>query len=517
MQNPDEHDLGPIDLADGEWRAVTAGEKKVLLSRSGDNLFAVGAECPHAGGPLIEGARNGSRIVCPWHKAAFCLRTGAMLEPPALDPLPRYPVRSEAGRIFVATKPVEGPERLAVNDARTFVIVGGGAAGAVAAQTLREEGFDGAIIVLDRENRVPYDRTVLSKYHLSGNEGAEKTPLQSQRWYRAHRIDRRTADVTGIDMLARRVRCANGMTFSYDKALIATGAQPEPLKIPGHALANVFTLRSRADADAILAQAEQSKRATILGTSFIGMEVAAALRERGLNVTVIGKEDVPFEKQLGKDIGRVLLDLHESKGVAFRLGAEIAALEGNHAVSGVRLASGETIASDLVVAGFGVKPVTDFTESIALRKDGGIPVDETLRVNDDLYAAGDVAAFPYRDDTLRIEHWRVAQQHARIAARNMLGGDMRVNAPPVFWTIQYMNRLDYIGHAETWNDLIVHGDLRERRFLAYYVKDGCVSAATGMDRDADMAALVELFAMRDWSPEELGSDPQRMLFSVQAN
>ena len=384
----------------------------------------------------------------------------------------------------------------------------GGAAGAVAAQTLRQEGFGGRIVILDRENRVPYDRTTLSKYFLSGEQGAEKSPLQPQSFYRQHRIERNTAEITRLGAAERRFVCADGSVFSYDAALLATGGAPKRPPIPG--AEKLLLLRNRADADAILARAERSERAVVLGASFIGMEVAASLRERGLDVTVVAREKAPFEKQLGTPIGGVFTRLHESRGVQFRLGEEIAAIPD----AGVALKSGETLRADLVVAGFGVAPVTDYVTGIGRNEDGSITVDATLLAADNLFAAGDIARFPLRGDgqPIRVEHWRVAEQHGRVAALNMLGRRVRYEAVPVFWTIQYLKRLDYIGHAADWDDIVVHGDLEKPEFLAYYVKDGRVAAAVGLDRDQDTAALVELFeTKRDWTPDALGPNPASVL------
>jgi NADPH-dependent 2,4-dienoyl-CoA reductase/sulfur reductase-like enzyme len=279
-------------------------------------------------------------------------------------------------------------------------------------------------------------------------------------------------------------------------------------------LGNVFLLRSRQDADAILAQAERSERAVVLGASFIGMEVAASLRERGLEVTVVGMESAPFEKQLGARVGSAFVGLHRKQGVNFRLGAGVQDLEGEHDVAAVGLVSGERLPADLVVIGFGVKPVTAFVQGVPLNKDGSITVDATLKAADGLYAAGDIARFPYRGTSIRVEHWRVAQQHGRTAALNMLGQGVRYDAVPVFWTIQYMKRLDYIGHASEWDDIIVHGDLEKPEFLAYYVRNGLVAAAAGLDRDKETAALIALFEQRqDWTPEALGDTPSRLLES----
>jgi apoptosis-inducing factor 3 len=296
--------------------------------------------------------------------------------------------------------------------------------------------------------------------------------------------------------------------------LLATGATPRLPHLPGADLGNVFLLRSRHDADAILAQAERSERAVILGTSFIGMEVAASLRERGLQVTVAGKEHAPFEKQLGARIGNAFVGLHHKQGVDFRLGEEVKALDGKQKVKAVTLANGERLPADLVVVGFGVKPVTGYVRGVPVNEDGSITVDATLKAADGLYAAGDIARFPYHGVPIRIEHWRVAEQHGRTAALNMMGQGVRYDAVPVFWTIQYLKRLDYIGHAKDWDNLVVHGDLEKPEFLAYYVKNGRVVSAAGLDRDKETAALIALFEQsQDWTPEALGDSPSRLLRS----
>jgi NADPH-dependent 2,4-dienoyl-CoA reductase/sulfur reductase-like enzyme/nitrite reductase/ring-hydroxylating ferredoxin subunit len=504
-------DIGELP-AQGLHEIEVEGEK-VLLFRDGETITAVAGTCPHAGGPLAQGVRNGKRLVCPWHKATFCLATGAVLEPPAVDPLARWEVRSESGRIALS-RPSPAIPPAPGTDPRRFVIIGAGAAGAVAAQHLRELGFAGRILMLDRDNRVPYDRTLLSKYVLSGERGGEKSPLQTQAFYRQHGIERLTEHVRSIDVASRRIACASGAEFQYDAALLAPGGTPRRPDLPGAELAGVFLLRSRADADALLAQAERSGRAVVLGASFIGMEVAASLRERGLDVTVVGKERAPFQKQLGERIGRAFTGLHERQGVAFRLGQAPAAIEGGPAVRAVRLQNGERLAADLVVIGFGIAPATKDIDGIPKNEDGSVAVDATLRLADCLYAAGDVARFPLfgSGDPIRVEHWRVAQQHGRVAAANMLGRACRYDPAPVFWTIQYRKRLDYVGHADRWDDIVVHGDLNEPNFLAYYVGAGRVRAVCGLDRDRDTAAVIELFGMRqDWTAAELGPHPAALL------
>jgi NADPH-dependent 2,4-dienoyl-CoA reductase/sulfur reductase-like enzyme/nitrite reductase/ring-hydroxylating ferredoxin subunit len=514
-----EYDIAMLkELLEGKPHAVDIFGTTILLYREGATVSAIGATCPHAGAPLAEGIRDRHRLICPWHKAEFCLRTGRHLAPPAIDDLPRYETRFKDGRVMVTLPAVSIEAPSPSSDHRTFLIIGAGAAGAVAAQTLREEGFGGRVIMLDQANRVPYDRTLLSKYHLSGQTASEKTPLQTQSFYQERRIERHTGKVEMLDAAGRKVRCVGGEVIAYDAALVATGGTPMALNISGAHLRNVFLLRSIADADAILAQAEKSERAVVLGLGFIGMEVAASLRERGLAVTVVGQEAAPFQKQLGEEVGQAFIRLHRQHGVEFRLGTRVQALAGEQEVKSVILETGEHLDADLVVVGFGIKPVTDFVKGIALNDDGSITVDRNLRAADGLYAAGDVARYEYRGQDLRVEHWRVAQQHGRVAALNMLGRAVPYEAVPVFWTIQYFKQLDYIGHALSWDRIVLHGDMEKPEFLAYYVKDGRVAAAAGFDRNDHTAALIALFDRRqDWTAEELGESPANLLAYLQEN
>jgi NADPH-dependent 2,4-dienoyl-CoA reductase/sulfur reductase-like enzyme/nitrite reductase/ring-hydroxylating ferredoxin subunit len=511
------HDVANLDeLPERKPHPVDIEGTPILLYREGVSVSAIGATCPHAGAPLAEGIRDGHRLICPWHKAEFCLRTGRHLVPPAVDDLPHYETRIEDGRVMVALPAVAATAAPTLPDSRTFLIIGAGATGAIAAQTLREEGFGGRIIMLDQVNRVPYDRTLLSKYHLSGQQGSEKSPLQTQSFYKERGIERRTGKAEMLDVARREVRCAGGEVIAYDTALVATGGTPMAPKLPGAHLRNVFLLRSIADADAILEQAERSERAVVIGLGFIGMEVAASLRERGLAVTVVGRDAAPFCRQLGEEVGQAFVTLHRQQGVEFRLGAGVRALAGERRVESVVLESGEHLDADLVVIGFGVKPATDFVEGVALNDDGSITVDRYLRAADRLYAGGDIARYTYRGQDLRVEHWRVAQQHGRMAALNMLGKAVPYDTVPVFWTIQYFKQLDYIGHAASWDRLVLHGDMEKPEFLAYYIKDGHVAAAAGFDRSDDTAALIALFGRRqDWTAEELGESPANVLAGLQ--
>jgi len=506
-----EHDIfADSDLAEGNMRAVEAGGCKILVARVHGMCHAVEATCPHAGGPLNEGVLHGGVVICPWHKAAFRIATGERVEPPALDDLRRFPVRAADGRVHVTVGGDERDRTRAVtasgDSARCMVIVGAGAAGAVAAQTLREAGFAGRVVMIGREDLLPYDRTVLSKYALSGQKGGEKSPLQDAGFYHARGIERLVQDVVAIDPATRAIGFADGTRLPYDAALVATGGAARRPTFPGADLDGVFLLRSAADADAIVEAAGRARRVVVIGAGFIAIEVAGSLRERGLDVAVVAPQLAPFERQLGPEIGNVFRRVHERQGVVFHLGEEVEAIEGDGCVQRVRLKSGAVLDADLIVAGLGVTPETGLLHGVPRRKDGGVDVDAQLRVTDGLYAAGDIAAFPLRGDgdRVRVEHWRVAEQHGRVAALNMLGHALAYDAVPYFWTIHYRKRLDYVGHAEAWDDVVVDGDLEAPEFLAFYVCGGNVAAVAGWGRDRQMAqAIHRMTDRRDWTVAEL--------------
>ena len=499
------------ELNDGEMKQVDAGGTNILLARVNGKYHAVGATCPHYGAPLAEGALCGERVICPWHHASFDVKTGDLLEPPAFDALPRYEVKIEGDSVIVLI-PDEAEDRRtppmaprdARQDERTFVILGGGAAGYMAAQTLREEGFRGRVLMVTREDRLPYDRPNLSKDYLHGHAEPEWMPLRPDEFFDEHGIEvLRESEATRVDAKAKTVTFKGGEQLAYDALLVATGGEPRTLQIAGNNLKNVLTLRSFADSDAIIAAAEQAKRAVVIGASFIGMEAASSLKTRGLEVTVVELDQAPFEKTLGGAIGALFQKIHEDNGVRFRLGAKVARITGNGKVEAVEIESGEKpekpkrIDADLVVVGVGVKPATDFLQGVELSNDGGVVVDEHLRAADGLYAAGDIARFPssLTGESQRIEHWRTALQQGRIAAKNMAGMAVSYDSVPFFWTRQFDAGLLYVGHATSWDEVIFQGDVSAQNFLAFYVKGNLVRAVAGMNRDRDMALVEGL--MRD--------------------
>ena len=473
-------------LEPGKARAVEIGETKILLVRDGDGVRAFSATCPHAGAPLEQGAICDGRLVCPWHKAMFDIDDGALLEPPALWPLRRYPVRIEGDAVLVSAEPVENPAGDAGGDERVMVVVGAGAAGAAGAAALREFGFAGRIVLVGAEPSEPFDRTALSKFVLEGSmKPAEAAPLWPDGFAAGQRIERLHDTVTGIDPVARILSLASGGRLSYDAVLLAPGSVPRPLDVPGGDGPMVRLLRTRDDASSILAGLAGASRVAIVGGSFIGLEAASALRQQGIAVTVISPAEIPFEASLGREIGVMLRRLHEANGVVFRGGARVAAVEAGH----VRLEDGERVPADLVLAGVGVRPATGFAASLGLAEDGGLEADGGMRVTSGVFAAGDCARFPFGDERIRVEHWRVAQQHARVAARNMLGGEARFEQPPFFWTYHYGKRIEVHGHPSGFDRVEIEGDLDAQDFVARQFRDGTLVGLVGCGRDTELAGL----------------------------
>ncbi|MCC8395180.1 FAD-dependent oxidoreductase [Paraburkholderia sp. MMS20-SJTR3] len=500
----------------------------ILLVREGDTVHAYSADCPHAGGPLEQGALCHGRIICPWHKGTFDVATGAVLEPPPLLPLDRYPVTLDGDDVLVCAQKLTSRQAdvetnaNANADAHTdasaqapagetphFVVIGAGAAGAAACAALRECGFAGRITLIGDEPHAPYDRTSLSKFVPSFEMApADVPPLLPPDWLQAHGIERLVAKVARLDVPARTIHFDVGAAspaqaiepLKYDTALLATGSVPKVPEIAGRDLGGVHVLRHLDDAAALidaLGDDATQTRVAILGSSFIGLEVASALRKHGVPVTVISPDKVPFAKQFGERAGQMFRALHESNGVQFRLGTKVVSLEGDEGnVHAVMLEGGEHVDADLVLLGTGVAPATGFVDGLPLQKDGGIVVNAGMHAACGLYAAGDIAVFSLHEnqEPVRIEHWRVAQQHARIAAQNMCGARNRYNDVPFFWTYHYGKNFEYLGHASEWDEIVVDGDLDRHSFIALYVRDGNVDAVLACEREALTARLSD--AMR---------------------
>ena len=474
------------ELEEGRGKPVAFGDTAILLVRQGQGVHAVEGKCPHAGAPLDKGAVCGGVLVCPWHMGTFRLSDGAWLEPPPLRSLRTYPARVAGDEVWVELEP-PAPAAPCRQAAEAHVaLIGAGAAAVAAAETLRECGFAGRITLVAPQAEEPVDRTLLSKQALAGQWDLAALPLWREGDYGRLGLGRITGTVAELDVQARRFRLEDGREVGFDMALVAPGGTPRSLDVPGTDLPGVSTIRHVADVRALLDAARGAERAVVIGTSFIGMEAAASLRDLGLAVTVVGQKGLPFEPLLGRRVAQALTALHERKGVAFRLGAEVVRIEGRERAEAVVLGSGERLPAGVVVLGVGVSPATGFLRGLALTKDGGIPVDKRLRAAPGLWAAGDVAAV---SGAPRIEHWRVAQQHGRAAALDMLGQGEDFSGVPFFWSAQHGYRIDLLGQAPKNSDPVVDGDLDGMDFLAYYVEGNQVRAVLSAGRETATAWL----------------------------
>ncbi len=461
------------------------GDRDVLLVRTSDGIFATDAHCSHYHGPLAEGLVVGNSIRCPWHHACFDLRTGEATRAPALNALTCWHVEQRDGQIFVQEERAQpkAAGRARIDGPEKIVIVGGGAAGFAAAEMLRRQEFRGSIVMLSKEAVAPVDRPNLSKDYLAGSAPEDWLPLRPRDFYGEAAIDLRLdADVSSIDPGARKVVTAGGETFGYDRLLLATGAEPVPLAMPGAGQLPVHTLRSLADCRSIIDDAKGGRRALVVGASFIGLEVAAALRTRDIEVHVVAPEAIPMERILGAEMGGFVRALHEEHGVIFHLGDTVAAIDGRRAT----LKSGQVLEVDFAVVGIGVRPRLALAESAGLALDRGVVVDARLETSvPGIYAAGDIARWPdpHSGENIRVEHWVVAQRQGQVAARNMLGARETFDAVPFFWSQHYDVPINYVGHAERWDEIAIDGDIRAKDCLLQYKRDGRVLAVASIFRD----------------------------------
>lgn len=473
-------------VADGAMLAGHAHGEPALLARRGDELFAIGAVCTHYGAPLAEGLLVGDTVRCQWHHACFSLRTGEAIRAPALDPVSCWRVEQRDGIAYVRERlGGAGPTRrpAAPGGPGSVVIVGGGAAGNAAAEMLRREGYSGRITMLSADGALPCDRPKLSKDYLAGAADEAAIPLRSPGFYREHDIALHLgARVTRLDIAGRQVQLADGGRHGYDALLLATGAEAVRLDVPGADLPHVHTLRTPADSRAIVAAAKASKRAVVIGASFIGLEVAASLRARDIAVHVVTPETCPMERILGAEVGAFIRDLHETHGVTFHLGTTATSID----AQGVTLKTGERLDADLVVVGIGVRPALAVPEQAGLALDRGVTVDEFLETSvPGIFAAGDIARWPdpFSGERIRVEHWVVAERQGQTAARNILGRRERFDAVPFFWTIQYDFGLGYIGHAARFDRAEIDGSLEARDCAITYRRAGRKLAVAIVQRD----------------------------------
>jgi apoptosis-inducing factor 3 len=476
------------ELPDGAMLVGQVDGDEVLLVRRGDEFFAVGAQCTHYHGPLADGLVAGDTVRCPWHHACFNLRTGEALRAPALDSLACWRVERVGDKVFVRERvgapSARGATAKVPGAPSSVVIVGGGAAGLAAAEMLRREGFDGTLTMLSADDSPPVDRPNLSKDFLAGNAPDDWVPLRAAEFYTENRIDLRLdTRVTAIDVNAKRVQLDKGEALDYGALLLATGADPVRLDIPGAASGQVFYLRTFADSKAIVARAQGAKRALVVGASFIGLEVAASLRARGVEVHVVGPEAVPLERVMGPEIGRIVREIHEAHGVVFHLGRTVGRVDG----TSVTLSDATKFDVDFIVVGVGVRPAIGLAEKAGIATDRGVTVDAYLETSArGIYAAGDIARWPdpHTRERIRVEHWVVAERQGQAAARNIFGRQRQpFDTVPFFWSQHYDTPINYVGHAEKWDTIAIDGSLSARDCAVSYTKGGRTLAVVTLGRD----------------------------------
>ena len=481
------------DLNEGVPLVVKVGKREVFLIRVERSLYAYGHKCPHYEAPLTDGSISGHSLICPWHNARFDLTTGRMTVPPALDDLPAYPVKVEGGVVFAGEPEKRPVTPLPGTEKQTFVVVGAGAAGNAAVQTLRAEGFAGRVIMIGGEDDIPYDRPNLSKGFLSGEAKPEWLPLRSEKYYENRQIEmRKGTRVTAVEPEKHTVVLQDGTLLEYDQLLLATGGRPRKIPISGLEQENCFYLRSFADARAINDAAASSQYAVIIGAGFIGMEVASSLRQRDLEVHIVDIQSTPMEHVFGERIGRRFRKLAEEKGVVFHLGVTVKEIKGGGA-GGVVLSDGANVKADLIVVGTGAIPVVDYLKGTDLSENGMVPVDGQLRTRHrEIFAAGDIAGYPnpLTGDRQRIEHWVVAESQGIHAARSMLGKAGDYDLVPFFWTRQFGRSFKYVGFARESDQIAFRGDVEEGDFSAGYYERGRLKAAAALDRGEELVHLM---------------------------
>ena len=469
-------------------------DEAVLLTRRNRKLSAIGNTCPHYGGPLGDGVFHHGHVVCPYHNAMFSLDGGTLERSPALDGPPVYDVKEENGSIFLGDRHDRSIAMPHGDDDRRVLIVGSGAAGSACAETLRREGFAGWIVMVTADEEAPYDRPMLSKGLISGDSPAKYLPLRPPSFYDSLGIEVVTGTrIDRLDPNELTVTTADGKRMTADMVLLATGGVPRRLDLPGADLEGVYTLRSHRDAEAIIAACEDASDAVVLGAGFIGMEVAAQLRQRGLSVCVVDPVAEPLEPVLGPEMGAWMRSIHEEEGTTFRMKHKPELIAGERGARQVRLDDGSTLPADLVVYGVGVDPRVDYLRDTGLI-DGsltrGVRVDQRLSTAfAGLYAAGDIAVYPGLHDEHRVEHWVHAQEQGRHVARAMLGSDEPYRRLPFFWTRQHGTTLKYYGFPGHHDSTRSDGSPGDGEFITGYFRSNRLVAIAAYGRSEKLELL----------------------------
>jgi NADPH-dependent 2,4-dienoyl-CoA reductase/sulfur reductase-like enzyme/nitrite reductase/ring-hydroxylating ferredoxin subunit len=468
-----------------------ANGEAVLLLRTRGGLVAIGATCSHYGSSLERGHFDGETLRCPWHHAAFDVHSGEAVEGPGYKPLPCWAVSEVDGRVTVTGKRTPSTPRK-VKGPASVVILGGGAAGTSCAEELRRRGYEGGLTLVDAEGELPVDRPNLSKDSLAGTSPEDWLWLHEQAFYDEQRVRRRTGRVTAIDRAKQVVHLDGAGELPYGALVLAMGAAPIQPTLPGDG-PPVFTLRSVRDLRALIKALDGKARVAVLGASFIGLEVASSLRTRGLEVQVIAPDAVPLGRVLGPQLGAAVRALHEKRGVRFHLGRRASA----RSARGVVLDDGTTVEADLIVAGVGVRPLVGLAQSAGLATLNGVVVDATMKTSDpNIWAVGDLARYPdpRSGARVRVEHWAVAQNQGRTAARSVLGGREPFRAVPFFWSQHADVTIAYVGHVEAPDEVVVEGDAAALDCVVRFKVKGRTLAAATVNRDATALELHDAFS-----------------------
>lgn len=467
------------------------GDEAVILVREGEDIFAVGATCSHYGGPLAKGIVEDGSVRCPWHHARFNLRTGEPASP-GLDAVSCYEVQKRGGLVTVGVKKARPPAPQPTRSPSSVVIVGSGTAGSACVEELRRRGYEGPITLIGEEP--PVDRPNLSKDFLAGNAPEEWLPLRSAEFFESLRASLVSEVVTRVDRKAKKVVLGSGREIAYDALLLATGAEPLRLPVEGADMPHVRLLRTLDDSRAIIERAENEKHAVVLGAGFIGLEVAASLKKRGLSVDVVAPEAVPLSKPLGEELGKFVKGVHEANGVRFHLNARAKSITKDEVV----LEDGTRLKAGLVVIGAGVRPRTKLAEDAGLDVDNGVLVDDKLRTSDPhIFAAGDIARYPdpTTGEPVRVEHWVHAGRMGQAAARSMLGEQSAYTDPPFFWSWHFDKSINRVGSGDKYDSVDVHGSLADGDAIAAYRRKGRIIAVATVGR-SKAALLAEVALQR---------------------
>ncbi|XP_050934833.1 LOW QUALITY PROTEIN: apoptosis inducing factor mitochondria associated 4 [Lates calcarifer] len=494
------------DLKDGQMKEVTVGDQNVLLVRTHGQYSAIGNKCSHYNAPLVKGALVGDRVRCPFHGACFNVRTGDIEEYPGLDCLPSYKVKVEDGKVYVSinkktimlTKRVKEMCSLAPDIKHTILLIGGGPASLVCAETLRQNCYQGRIIMVTKDTLPPFDKPKLSK---AMNLDSSSILLRSSDFYQQYGIEVWTQkEVVSVNSANKAVMLNDGILQRYNQLLISTGCRARPLSCPGCDLQGVKLLQSYEDAREIHNSC-LGQKAVIIGASFIGMEVASFLSDKAASVAMVGSTRYPFERSLGPEIGKMTMQMLEEQNVKFYMDDRVTEIKGeNGKVKEVVLTSGTVLEADVVIAGIGVIPNSDFLAGSKVELDSrkAVIVDKFMKTSiADIFSAGDVTSFPLAicgDQRVNIGHWQMSQAQGRVAALNMLNKPTKLESVPFFWTVLLGKSVRYTGYGEGYTEIIFKGKVEERKFLAFYIKDEVVVAAASLMFDPAVARLAELMA-----------------------